>query len=121
MCESVSELSDDEVIEVAAYFAAQVRVANNEDFDAALAAEGEQLHERHCRSCHKPPDDESVADAVGYPLHGQRGDYIRFAIRAYLTGGRETLLQAMAEELATLSPDDVEALINFYASYRTQE
>lgn len=120
MCESINALSEDEIIEVAAYFAAQVRGPNNEAFDAELAARGERLHERHCRTCHKPPHDEDAEYAVGYPLHGQRGDYIRFAIRAYLTGGRETLLRAMAEELATLSPDDVEALINFYASYRTE-
>ena len=120
MCEAINALSEDEIIEVAAYFAAQVRGPNNEAFDAELAARGEELHERHCRQCHKSPDDKEVEFAVGYPLHGQRGDYIRFAIRAYLTGGRETLLRAMAEELATLSPDDVEALINFYASYRAE-
>lgn len=121
MCESVSALSDEEIAGVAAYFSVQVRGPNNEAFDAELAARGERLHERHCRSCHRPPDDAGVADAVGYPLHGQRGDYIRFAIRAYLTGDRETLLRAMAAELSTLDPDDVEALINFYASYRTDD
>jgi cytochrome c553 len=120
MCQIAGSLSDEEVGEVAAYFAAQVRGPNKESFDADLAAIGERLHERHCHSCHRPPDDESVADAVGYPLHGQRGDYIRYAIRAYLTGGRESLLRPMAEELATLSPDDLEALIHYYASYRSE-
>ena len=118
MCEIASVLSDEQVSEAAAYFAAQVRGPTNESFDVNLAARGERLHARHCGSCHKPPDDKNVADAVGYPLHGQRGDYIRYAIRAYLTGGRESLLRPMAEELATLTPDDVEALINYYASYR---
>jgi cytochrome c553 len=121
MCIIAATLSDEQVAEAAAYFAAQVRGPNNESFDADLAAVGERLHERHCGSCHKAPDDKNVADAVGYPLHGQRGDYIRYAIRAYLSGGRESLLRPMAKELATLSPDDVEALINFYASYRTEE
>lgn len=121
MCEAVSTLSDEEVGEVAAYFSAQVRGPNNEEFDAELAAEGARLHERHCGACHKAPDDKAVADAVGYPLHGQRGNYIRFAIRAYLTGRRETLLATMAQELATLEPADMEALINYYASYRAQD
>ena len=118
MCEIASVLSDEQVSEAAACFAARVRGPTNESFDVNLAARGERLHARHCGSCHKPPDDKNVADAVGYPLHGQRGDYIRYAIRAYLTGGRESLLRPMAEELATLTPDDVEALINYYASYR---
>jgi cytochrome c553 len=121
MCLIASTLSDEQVGEVAAYFAAQVRGPNNETFDAELAVVGERLHERHCGSCHKASHDKHVADAVGYPLHGQRGDYIRYAIRAYLTGGRESLLRPMAEELATLTPDDIEALINFYASYRAED
>lgn len=120
MCATVSALSDEEVVEVAEYFSNQVRGTTNEDFDAQLAAEGRQLHERHCGACHKRPDDEYVADAVGYPLHGQRGQYIRLAIRAYLTGSRETLLRAMAQELSTLEPGDIEALINYYASYRAE-
>lgn len=119
MCHIASGLTDEQVSEAAAYFSAQVRGPNNEEFDAELAAVGERLHKRHCGSCHKQPDDDDVADAVGYPLHGQRGDYIRYAIRAYLTGNRESLLRPMAEELATLGPDDIEALINYYASYRS--
>jgi cytochrome c553 len=118
MCTAVAALSEEEVGDVAAYFSSQVRGPTNEDFDTELAAEGERLHERHCSSCHKRPDDKGVAHAVGYPLHGQRGDYIRFAIGAYLSGSRETLLRAMAQELSTLHPDDIEALINYYASYR---
>ena len=120
MCLIAGTLSDEQVGEVAAYFATQVRRPTNEAFDAELAAVGERLHERHCGSCHKAPHDRNVAYAVGYPLHGQRGDYIRYAIRAYLSGGRESLLRPMAEELATLEPGDVEALINYYASYRPE-
>lgn len=120
MCQIAATLSDEQVSEAAAYFAGQVRGPNNEAFDTELAAAGKRLHQRHCGSCHKAPHDRNVAYAVGYPLHGQRGDYIRYAIRAYLTGGRESLLRPMAEEIATLGPEDIESLINYYASYRTE-
>ena len=77
MCEAVAALSESEVSAAAEYFAAQVRNYNREEFDAALAAKGAVLHERHCSACHLPPHDEDVAYAIGLPLHGQRPDYIR--------------------------------------------
>ena len=121
MCETVAVLSEDQVTEVAAYFARQYRVASRESFDEDLAARGAILHERHCGSCHLPPHDEDVADAIGIPLHGQRADYIRFAIGAYFVGDREPLLDTMAHELRQLDAGDLDALVNYYSSYRAVE
>ena len=121
MCETVAVLSEDQVTEAAAYFARQYRVASNEEFDKMLAAQGAILHERHCASCHRPPHDEDVADAIGIPLHGQHADYIRFAISAYLTGSREPLLETMAHELQQLGEEDLDALVNYYSSYRAAD
>ena len=121
MCETISALSEDEIIEVAAYFADQVRGPNNEEFDAELAAKGAVLHERHCGACHVPPHDEDVGYAIGIPLHGQRPDYIRYAIRSYFGGRREPLLDTMAHEIQQLDPDDFDALVNYYSSYRATD
>lgn len=121
MCETVSELSEDQVTDAAVYFARQYRVATSASFDKDLAARGAVLHERHCASCHKPPHDEDVADAIGIPLHGQHADYVRFAIRAYFTGNREPLLETMAHELQQLEAEDLDALVNYYSSYRVAE
>lgn len=121
MCETVAALSNAEVATVAEYFAGQVRIYNREDFDAELAAEGAVLHERHCGACHVPPHDEDVAYAIGIPLHGQRPDYIRYAIGAYFGGRRDPLLETMAHEIQQLDQDDFDALVNYYSSYRFED
>ena len=120
MCETVAALSESEVSAAAEYFAAQVRNYNLEKFDEELAERGAVLHERHCGGCHVPPHDEDVAYAIGIPLHGQRPDYIRYAIGAYFGGKREPLLDTMAHEIQQLEPADFDALVNYYSSYRAR-
>ncbi len=118
MCETVAGLSDAQVKALAAYFAGLERKPSKEPFDAALAAEGDELQKRHCSGCHVPPDDPDVAYVPGIPLAGQRSEYLRYAIEAYLSGDREALLPAMEHELKELKPGDLGALVNYYASYR---
>ena len=118
MCETVASLTESEVSAAAEYFSSRVREYNLEDFDAELAAQGAILHERHCGACHVPPHDEDVDYAIGIPLHGQRPDYIRYAIRAYLGGNREPLLDMMAHEIQQLNQDDLDAPVNYCSSYR---
>jgi cytochrome c553 len=118
MCETVSALAESQVTAAAEYFAAQVRTYNFEIFDEELAARGAVLHERHCGACHVPPHDEDVAYAIGIPLHGQRPDYIRYAIGAYFGGKREPLLDTMEHEIQRLDPTDFDALVHYYSSYR---
>lgn len=118
MCETKATLSGAEIIEFAEHYAAMSRISSGEDFDAILAASGEQLHEKHCAKCHLSPDDEDIEFALGIPLHGQRSAYLRVALDAYLTGERDTLVPAMAARLNVLDDADIDALINYYASYR---
>lgn len=121
MCETVAALTEDEVSELADYFAAQSRHASNEAFDEKLAAAGEQLHRDYCSSCHLPPDHDNVAYALGIPLHGQRAEYLRYAIEAYFAGDREALLDTMANQIRQLEAGDLGALVHYYSSYRATE
>jgi len=121
MCEVVAELSEDDVIELSEYFAAKRRGPSPEEFDASLAAEGEALHQEHCANCHVAPDDEDVSSAIGIPLHGQRSEYLRYAIESYFSGDREALLATMANRILLLEPGDLGALVHYYSSYRAAE
>lgn len=121
MCETVTALSESEVTEIAKYFAGLVRGSPNEEFDKSLAAEGEVLHKQHCSNCHLPPDHEDVEHAVGIPLHGQRSEYLRFAIEAYFAGDRVALVQTMAEKIQNLQAGDLGALVSYYSSYRSAD
>ena len=116
--ETVAALSESEISTAAEYFAGRVRNYNLQEYDEKLAERGAVLHERHCGACHVPPHDEDVAYAIGIPLHGQRPDYIRYAIGAYLAGKREPLLDTMAHEIQQLEAADIDALVNYYSSYR---
>jgi sulfide dehydrogenase cytochrome subunit len=121
MCATVAALSEAEVTDVADYFAAQQRGSPREEFDQNLAAEGELLHRQHCANCHLPPDHKNVADAIGFPLHGQRSEYLRYAIEAYFAGEREALVEAMADQIRSLRAGDLSALVNYYSSYRAED
>jgi len=121
MCETVAALSESDVAGVAEYYAGQERVASEEPFDSDLASEGALLHEKLCSKCHWPPDRDGVDYAVGIPLHGQKGAYIRFALEAYFSGDREALVPAMADAIKELRPGDLSALVNYYSSYRSPD
>ncbi len=58
---------------------------------------------------------------MGIPLHGQRSEYLRYAIEAYFHGDREALLDTMASAIRGLEPGDLGALVHYYASYRPPE
>jgi cytochrome c553 len=117
MCEVIAEMTGDEIAAFAEYYGAMQRLPSSDDFDTVLALNGGQIHEEHCAQCHVFPDDEDAASALGIPLHAQRSDYLRVAFAGYKNGSRDSLLPAMAENLALLDDDDIEALIHYYVSY----
>ncbi len=117
MCETAASLSDEEITELAEYYGALPRYSHATTFQEKLAAAGEQVHQRLCARCHFPPDDPDVAEALGPPLHGQRADYLKYALASYLNGNRENLLAEMEEKVNELRHGEIEALVNFYVSY----
>ena len=118
MCETVATLKEAEIEELAEHYSKMSRISSGEEFNARLAQVGELIHREHCAQCHLLPDDKDVASALGIPLHGQRAAYLRLALGAYFSGDRDTLVPIMAEKLAQLDADKIEALVNYYASYR---
>jgi sulfide dehydrogenase cytochrome subunit len=118
MCDAIAPLSEDQIVELAAYYGAMPRVSSEEEFDPRLADVGKLIHDEQCAQCHVLPEDENVDNALGIPLNGQRADYLRLALGAYFTGDRETLVPVMEDELRKLDPDKIQALIHYYASYQ---
>ena len=118
MCEVVVALNEAEIEELAEHYSKMSRISSGEEFNARLAQVGQLIHNEHCAQCHVAPDDEDVKLALGIPLHGQRAAYLRLALGAYFSGDRDTLVPVMAEKLEQLDADKIEALVNYYASYR---
>ena len=114
MCKSASRLTEEQIVEFAAHYAAMPYAAAGEEFDAALAETGKTIHKENCAICHGEDDPEDGEASI---LHGQRKDYLRYALQQYAAGER-TQLPSMEKKTKLLSSDDIEALLNYYASYQ---
>jgi sulfide dehydrogenase cytochrome subunit len=113
MCKAASKLTDQQIESLAHNYADKPYKAAEQPFDAALAAKGQMLHDKNCKGCHGT----GPKDADSGPLHGQWADYLRYALGQYGSGGRvpDPMMKA---KLTKLSPADIDALVNYYASYR---
>lgn len=113
MCAVTADLSDEQIDEIAAYYAGLPFVAAKQDFDAALAEAGKGVHEAQCDRCHSEggsnPEDEAGI------LAGNLMGYLEAQLAAYRAGEREQPAK-MEEKVNALSDDDVKALVNYYAS-----
>ena len=113
MCAVTADLSDDQIDEIAAYYAGLPFVAAKQDFDAALAEAGKGVHEAQCDRCHSEggsnPEDEAGI------LAGNLMGYLEAQLAAYRAGEREQPAK-MEEKVNALSDDDVKALVHYYAS-----
>jgi sulfide dehydrogenase cytochrome subunit len=114
MCNVVSNLTENEVFELAEYFGNMLFVPANENFDAVLAEKGKAIHLADCAMCHIGEDPGGAEASI---LHGQRKDYLRYALQQYATDQR-LQLDAMKDKTSELSAEDIDALVNYYASYR---
>ena len=113
MCEVVADLSEDEIEALAEHYAELEFVAAKQPFDAALAAAGKAIHDRDCENCHADSARDPEEDAG--ILAGQWSDYLREQFEHYVEGTRGQP-EKMEAKVKALSAEDIEALINFYAS-----
>lgn len=108
-------LKDDDIRNVAAFFAAQkpVRADAAPGDDAQMAAARKIVQANRCASCHK--DDFSGTQATAR-LAGQREDYLLKALRDFKSGARSGgAMAAMMEVVAPLGDPDLQALAHFLA------
>lgn len=114
MCQVSAPLSDDDIVELAAHFAALTFKPAAEDFDAALAAEGEKVHEANCGICHGMNGQDNPEASI---LRGQKSAYLRAVMKEYAAANRDQP-PPMEAAIGALTPEQIEALVNYYASYR---
>jgi len=115
MCQITTSLSEDDIVELAAHFAEMPYKPAGEAFDAALAATGEEIHENNCGMCHGLHEPGDPQFSI---VHGQKMAYLRGVIQQYAAGERDQLAPMQAA-ISALTPEETEALVNYYASYRT--
>lgn len=113
MCAVAGGLSEDQIDEVAAYYAGMDFVAAKQDFDAALAATGKGIHDAKCEKCHS--DGGTNADDEAGILGGQWMGYMKATFDEYFSGAREQD-KSMEDAMNSLSEEDAKALLHYYAS-----
>jgi sulfide dehydrogenase cytochrome subunit len=115
MCQIAAPLSEDDIVGLAAHYAELPFKPAGEAFDAALAATGEEIHENGCAMCHGIHEPGDPQFSI---IHGQKIVYLRNVMQQYAAGERDQM-PPMQAALSALTPEDIEALVNYYASYRT--
>jgi sulfide dehydrogenase cytochrome subunit len=113
MCEVAEPLSDDDIEALAEHYAALPFVPAKQEFDAALAEAGKAVHDDKCSRCHS--DGGSNTEDEASILAGQWMGYLRGAFAEFASGDRYQP-DKMKDVMDTLSDDDVNALIHYYAS-----
>lgn len=106
-------LGDEDVDLLAKYFSQREFRPAQQDVNTALAQRGEVIHKKSCEKCHSDNGAHPVEDAA--ILAGQWTPYLRRQFDNFLSGKRWVPL-SMLRRLKKLSEEDIDALLNFYAS-----
>jgi len=112
MCKIAEDLDDQQIDALGQHYEAQKFVAARQDFDEAKAAAGGDLHEIHCETCHAMG---GTIAGRGPRLAGQWAPYLKAAIR-YSSTGEHLVPRVMENRLNDFSAEEIDALLNFYAS-----
>lgn len=113
MCKVANELSDKEIEQLGEHYSSKPFVRAKQKFDPALAKKGKAVHDDLCEKCHE--EGGSLASNDAGILAGQWMPYMRHAFKTYSSGERQ-MTKKMKKKYKKLSDEDIEALINYYAS-----
>lgn len=111
-CTAIQGLSEDQQMALAEYYGDQEYVPFEQEYDEALASQGEGIHEEKCSRCHTAGGAE-VFDDAGI-LAGQPIPYMMHQFELYKAGERWQP-ESMAEVM-DLSEEEMKALAHYYAA-----
>ncbi len=110
MHSQASELSDQDMADIAAYFSGTVLQAGPAPANAPPAPAAVAV----CAACHGAT---GISVVPNYPiLAGQHADYLRREIAEYKDGGRKNVI--MAGMAATIKDSDVDALAEYFSKMK---
>ncbi|PWB57449.1 MAG: cytochrome c4 [Nitrosomonadales bacterium] len=107
--------SDEEIKMMAEFFARHPFGREKQEVDAAKVAIGKQIHDQRCKKCHMDNGRDSEDSGI---LAGQWKEYLQISMRDFRSGKRPMpeKMRAKVEGEGKLTPEEVEAVIHFYAS-----
>ncbi|MDZ7657592.1 MAG: c-type cytochrome [Sulfurimicrobium sp.] len=107
--------SDEEIKIMVDFFAKHPFGREKQEVDAAKVSIGKQIHEQRCKKCHMDNGRDSEDSGI---LAGQWKEYLQISMREFRSGKRP-MPEKMKEKVegeGKLTPEEVEAVIHFYAS-----
>lgn len=113
MCQVTADLSDTEIGLLAGWYSAQTFAPVDEPHDPELAAQGREIHDNNCETCHA--DGATRSEEQASLLRGQPKAYLNNALQDYRLADRQAVIQ-MDTGLESLNDDDIAALVEFYSS-----
>ena len=115
MCAIAAALSEADITAVADALSKKPFARASQSADAAKVAHGKQIHEANCVKCHA--DGGSSADDDAGILAGQWMPDIHHTFDE-LKSGQRPLPKKMKPKFDPLSKEDLEALANYYGSFK---
>jgi sulfide dehydrogenase cytochrome subunit len=106
--------SDQEIWAIAGWFAEQPWVSNDAVSDSTLLAQGREIHESRCESCHE--DGGRFQDDENPRIAGQWVGYTHYMLEQCRQIGKRCQPRKMGERMMDLSDKDLRALAHYYAS-----
>lgn len=114
MCQIAEGLTSEDISALAQHYSALTFRPADQEFDPALAERGSALHAEHCEQCHEGGG--TVADSAPI-LAGQWTAYLRTSLR-FVPTGEHLVPPLMERTVGDLSREEIDALMNYYASRR---
>jgi len=115
MCQTVKDMSPNDIKQVAGYFAEQKFVRTPQKFDPVLAKKGKEIHEQNCEKCHS--EGGTVAGDDAGILAGQKMAYLDEAFKEF-NSGKRPIPKKMKPKLEKLDKAGIDALINYYGGFK---
>ncbi|HRQ65086.1 MAG TPA: c-type cytochrome [Xanthomonadaceae bacterium] len=113
MCAVAEDLDEADIAVLARWFAKLPFVPADQHYSTELHAQGRWLHETRCESCHAEGGVAPIDQANR--LRGQHKEYLRLALDHYRSGQRMAV-GMMDASVKALTEEEIEALLEFYAS-----
>ena len=106
--------SDAELKAIASYMADQKWVSSPVETDSRLAAMGQKIHDKQCKTCHE--DNGRVQEDDAPRLAGQWPEYTLHYLEWCHSIGRRCQPRKMGSRVMKLTDEELRAMAEFYAS-----
>ncbi len=113
MCQLATDLSNEQIAQLAQHYAKQKFKPAKQSFDPKKAELGAKIHQQQCEKCHAAGGSDPADDAG--LLAGQWLPYLKQTFAEYDAGTREQT-KKMAVKFNALDAASKDALLHYYAS-----